>query len=125
MLGNGLSSSSGHLVVSIIESIRSEFGKRVLTAGGKIESNKCLMSHLDGITKVTPHADILRAFQKRVQLAGGYVENPSHAFDEIEDLSPVRSFERDAVNTFQHRVTADGGSFESLKGALDSIDALT
>ena len=125
MLGLGLSSSSGHLVVSIMESIRSEFGKRVLTADGKIESNKCLMSHLDEITKVTPEADILRTFQKRVQLAGGRVESPSSAFDEIEDLRAARSFERSLINDVQARVTANGGHFENLKAAIDMVESLT
>ena len=125
MLGLGLSSSSGHLVVSIMESIRSEFGKRVLTADGTIGNNKCLMSHLDEITKVTPEADILRAFQKRVQLAGGYVESPSSAFDEIEDLREARSFERSLINDVQTRVTANGGHFENLKAAIDMVESLT
>lgn len=125
MLGQGLSSSSGHLVVSIIESIRSEFGKRVLVAGGSVDGNKHLMSRLDEITKVSPEADILRTFQKRVQLAGGYVESPSSAFDEIEDLIVTRSFERALINDVQSRVTANGGHFENLKAAIDMVDSLT
>tara|TARA_Y100000592_G_scaffold87941_1_gene143096 strand:- start:331 stop:708 length:378 start_codon:yes stop_codon:yes gene_type:complete len=125
MIGNGLSSSSGHLVVSIIESIRSEFGKKVLTSGGTVEENKHLMSRLDEITKVKPDADILRAFQKRVQLAGGSVESPSSAFDAIEDLTPSRSFELSVVTSLQERVSAEGGRFENLEAAFDAVNNLT
>lgn len=121
----GLTVSSTALVYSIMESLRSEFAKRVVTAGGTVEDSTCLLSHLDDITKPTPNADILRTFQKRVQLAGGYVESPSSVFDEIEDLRVARSFERSLINDVQARVTANGGHFENLKAAIDMVDSLT
>jgi len=121
----GLSTSSTALVYSIMESLRSEFAKRVVISGGSVEENKHLMSLLDDITKVKPDADILRAFQKRVQLAGGHVESPSSAFDEIEDLREARSFEASLINDVQARVTANGGHFENLEAAIDLIESLT
>jgi len=125
MLGVGLSSTSGATVISLVESIRSNFAKKVVKNGGTVADNSCLLTHLDALTKRDPDVDILRAFEARVALDGGAFDCTSGALDGIEDLTTKFGTDRILVENFRQRVYTNGGTIENISLVLTELAELT
>ena len=126
MLGLGLSSSSGALVVSFEEQLRSAFGSRLSRDGAYIEKKGCIVNALkDVYAKQHVDRNIIRDFDMRLHRDNAYADSSGCAITRVTSLITALGFEEQAVQDFVSMVESFGGSLEDVSSAVTELDAWT